>query len=413
MSSEAAWNGHSRGSAGYRRLLVALFAAGVATFAQLYSPQAVLPQISHDLKVSAASSALLVSAGTLGLAIAVIPWSAVADRFGRVRSMSIAIIAATVFGLLVPFAPTFSLLLTGRVLEGLMLGGVPALAIAYLNEELAPANAVRAAGTFIAGNTIGGLSGRLIAGPIAEVTTWRIGVMSVALLCAVASVLFVWAAPRSRGFEPVARRHNPDGGLAHRLLANLRSPRLFVLYLQAALLTGGFVAMYNYLGFRLALPPFLLPQTFISLIFVAYLAGTFSSSRGSLLAARFGRQRVMVASIVIMMVGVLLTLSGWLPVVLIGLVVATGGYFSAHAIAAGWAGREAVVGRAQSSSLYNLFFYVGSSLFGWLGGIFFGGFGWPGTVGMIMVAALVCTTLATVVLRPKPEEAATPAVRQS
>ena len=40
------WQGHPRGSAAYGRLLAALFCAGVATFAQLYSPQAVLPLIS-------------------------------------------------------------------------------------------------------------------------------------------------------------------------------------------------------------------------------------------------------------------------------------------------------------------------------------------------------------------------------
>ena len=150
------WPGHSRGSSEYRRLLAALFFGGVATFAQLYSPQAVLPMIADDLATGAARAALLVSAATVGLAIGVIPWATVADRIGRVQAMTLSITAATVLGLIVPLAPTPELLLAGRFLEGLMLGGVPAIAIAYLSEEIDPGHAARAAGSYVAGSTIGG-----------------------------------------------------------------------------------------------------------------------------------------------------------------------------------------------------------------------------------------------------------------
>ena len=219
------WIGHSHGSAEYRRLLVGIFFAGVATFAQLYSPQATLPQIAADLHVGAAEAALVVSASTIGLAIGVIPWSLVADRIGRVRAMSIAMTAATVFGLLVPFAPSFPLLLTGRLFEGAMVGGVPAIAIAYLSEEIEPRHAARAAGTYVAGTSIGGLLGRLVAGPIADLASWRIGVFTVAVLCAIAAALFIGLVPKPRGFVP---RRSPRravvSGLLGRLAANLRSP---------------------------------------------------------------------------------------------------------------------------------------------------------------------------------------------
>src|SRR6516225_4403131 len=124
------WAGHRRGSSEYRQLLTALLCAGIATFAGLYAPQGVLPQISDDLDVGAAGATLAVSACTIGLAVGVIPWSMIADRVGRVKAMSVSIIAATASGLLVPFAPTFDLLLTGRLLEGLMIAGVPAIALA-------------------------------------------------------------------------------------------------------------------------------------------------------------------------------------------------------------------------------------------------------------------------------------------
>lgn len=394
------WAGHAHGSAEYRRLLAGLFFAGVATFAQLYSPQAALPLISADLHIGAANAALVVSAATIGLAIGVIPWSVVADHIGRVRAMSIAVTAATVFGLLVPFANSFPLLLTGRLFEGAMVGGVPAIAIAYLSEEIEPRHAARAAGTYVAGTSIGGLLGRLVAGPVAELTNWRIGIFAVAVICAIAAALFIGLVPKPRGFVPrLTSGPGTGGGILSRLAVNLTSPRILALYAQGLLLMGGFVALYNYLGFRLSAPPFSLPQTLISLLFLAYLAGTWSSAQAGVLAARFGRRPVLLIAIAGMVAGVLLTLSPVLVVVLIGLLVATGGFFAGHAVASGWTGTEAITGRAQASSLYNLFYYAGSSLFGWLGGVFFVTWGWAGTAAMITVLAILAGILAALLLK--------------
>ena len=219
QSVDGDWSGHSRGSAAYGRLLAALACAGVATFAQLYSPQAVLPLIATDFRVGAASAALVISASTVGLAIGVIPWSALADRIGRVKAISVSVTVATLVGMSVPFVPSFAVLLAGRFVEGLMVGGVPAIAVAYLTEEVDPQHAARAAGTFVGGTTIGGLLGRIVSSPIAEVAGWRVGVFSVAVICGVAALGFVTLAPNPRGFTPVLRHDtNPDGNLGLSLI---------------------------------------------------------------------------------------------------------------------------------------------------------------------------------------------------
>jgi predicted MFS family arabinose efflux permease len=140
----------------------------VATFAQLYSVQGLLPQLAADFNVSAATAALSVSAATLGLAVAVIPWSAAADRFGRLPAMRTAIITAVILGLVVPLSPDFSVLLALRFAEGAALGGIPAVALAYLSEEVSPVHAAVAAGTYVSGTTVGGLAGRILAAPVGE-----------------------------------------------------------------------------------------------------------------------------------------------------------------------------------------------------------------------------------------------------
>ena len=95
-----------------------------------------------------------------------------------------------------------------------------------------------------------------------------------------------------------------------------------------------------------------------------------------------------------MAAGVALTLVPHPAVLVPALVLVTGAFFAAHSVASAWSGTAAPHGRAQSTSLYNLAYYAGSSLFGWLGGVFHESHGWPGTVLMVLalfhaVAALV------------------------
>ncbi|HJW00538.1 MAG TPA: MFS transporter [Arthrobacter sp.] len=390
-SAPKPWDGHPKGSAAYGKVLAGLAFAGVATFAQLYSTQALLPIMATDLQVTAAEAALTISLATVGLAVTVIPWSFLADRIGRVKAMAMGITAATVLGLLVPLAGSFEMLLGLRLLEGMALGGIPAIAIAYLNEEVNKAHAALAAGSYVAGTTLGGLAGRLVAGPVGELWGWRAAVFAVSLLATAAAVLFLLLVPKARGFTP-AKAAGLRGAFST-LAGHIRNPRLLALYVQAFLMMGGFVAVYNYLGFRLTGAPFGLPATLISLIFLAYLSGTVSSRWAAALTLRFGRRNVLLAGVFLMVAGLALTLTQLLAVILLGLVVFTGGFFAAHSIGAGWTGSIASSGRAQAASLYNLSYYLGSSVIGWAGGLVFQAWGWPALAATVM--GLACLTAVT------------------
>ncbi|MFM9432341.1 MFS transporter, YNFM family, putative membrane transport protein [Arthrobacter sp. MP_2.3] len=393
----AVWPGHTKGSAAYRKILAGLAFAGVATFAQLYSTQAVLPMMAVELQVSAAEAALTISLATVGLAATVLPWSFLADRIGRVRAMMWGISAATVLGLLVPLAASFPMLLGLRMLEGMALGGIPAIAIAYLNEEVNKAHAALAAGTYVAGTTLGGLAGRLVAGFVGELWGWRAATAAVSVLAAAAAVLFLLLVPPARGFTAAAA--SGFRGALRTLAGHSRNPRLLALYIQAFLLMGGFVAVYNYLGFRLAGEPFNLPATAISLIFLAYLSGTVTSRWAGGLTARFGRRTVSIAGTLLMVAGLALTLTHLLVLILLGLLLFTGGFFAAHSIGAGWTGGIATSGRAQAASLYNLAYYLGSSVIGWAGGLVFQSLGWT-ALALTVIGLAGTTAVITAVVHP-------------
>ncbi|GLK16599.1 MFS transporter [Herbiconiux flava] len=384
-----AWRGFERGERAYARIVVALFAAGFATFAQIFDAQAVLPALGRELGVPAAGAALTVSATTIGLAISVLPWASVADRIGRIAAMKISLVSATLLSLLVPLMPGFESVLVMRGLVGLALGAVPAIAVAYLAEELHGSWVGVAAGTYVAGNTIGGIAGRLVAGPLSEVVGWRSGLLAVSVLGAVAAATFFVLVPAARGFVRVREVAVP---LRTRILFQLRDPVMLALYAVGFLLMGAFSAVYNYLGFHLTGAPFLVPETLVSLLFVAYLSGTVASRVSGGLGQRIGYLRVMLGGIAVMVAGLVLLFSDSLAVVIVGLVVFTVGCFSAHPVASGLSGRWAQLGRGQSTALYQLAWLSGTAFFGWAVGVVYDGAGWSATLltvlGMCGAAAL-------------------------
>ncbi|WP_029136033.1 MFS transporter [Nakamurella lactea] len=387
--------GYRRGSAGYRSLTLALFAAGMTTFAAMYAPQAVLPQLTTAFGVDAGAATLAVSATTGLLALTIIPASVLSERFGRTPVMTVSAVSSAVLGLLIPLSPTFELLVVGRALQGVALAGVPAVAMAYLAEEVDHGAIGAAMGRYIAGTTLGGLSGRLITGLALDVMHWRWALEVAAAAALAFTVIFIRSAPASRRFTPT--RIAPRA-VARNVLGHLRNPALAGLFVLAFLLMGGFVSIYNLVGFRLLGAPFGLPQALVSLVFCFYLAGTVTSATAGRLADRFGRGRVLLVAVVITGVGLVALLSGTLAVLLIGMLLFTGGFFAAHAVASGWVGRRATEHRAEASSMYLFGYYLGSAVIGAGAGVVFAAAGWGGAVGyvggLLTFAAVIAIVLA-------------------
>jgi predicted MFS family arabinose efflux permease len=372
-------------------MLVGFGAAGIATFAQLYAPQGLLPVLARDLRIDASQAALSVSLATWGVAVSVLGWSVWSDRIGRLRAMQIAIVAAAVVGVLVAFSPNVTTLLALRFVDGLALGGLPALAMTYLHDEVDQRHTAAAAAAYISGTTVGGACGRLIAGPLAALVGWRLALGGVAVVCLVAAVVFLRLMPPARSFVPVRPSIRL---LAGNISACLADPLLVALYLQPMLIMGGFVAVYNYLGFRLEGPGFGLPAVVASLIFAAYGAGTVSARLVGRWIPRFGRPAVLAVGTVIMIAGTLITLGSSLWCVVAGLLVLTAGTFAAHATASSWVGHRARVGRSQATALYNVALYTGSASIGWLVGLAWVSSGWTATAVVVIALALVALVVA-------------------
>jgi YNFM family putative membrane transporter len=376
--------GHERGTPTYRRLGAAMWCAGLATFVLVYCVQALLPTLAAEFAVSSSVASLALSATTGTLALAIVPLSAVAESWGRTRVMTAALAASAVLGVLAPLAPTFGALVTVRALQGVALAALPALAMAHVTREVAPRWLGGAVGLLIAGNTIGGLSGRLVAGAVADVAGWRVALAVIGGLSLLCTVAFRLLLPPALAPAPPRVRLRELGGP---LGAQLADPGLRCLFGIAFLLMGAFVTVYNYLGFRLLAPPFTLPAALLGLVFLGYLAGTWASTGAGRLGDRWGRRRVLWVAVLVAVAGAWVTLPDSLPIVLAGLLVVTVGFFAAHSVASSWVGRRASMlpagSPAVASSLYLFAYYLGSSVGGALGGIAYDLGGWPAVVAYV------------------------------
>jgi len=174
---------------------------------------------------------------------------------------------------------------------------------------------------YIAGNSLGGMTGCLVAGLVADVAGWRVGIVADAGLAVVCTGAIIVLLPRSRRFQPQQLRIMP---LLAGVGAALADPALRWMYAVAALIMGTFVGVYNFLGFRLIAAPFHVAPALVALLFITYAVGSVTSPLAGRLAREHGRPAVLTGSISALRRG--LMLAAWLPAVLVGLVLLTGGF---------------------------------------------------------------------------------------
>lgn len=393
---------HWPGEPGYRRLILALFAAGVATFAALYSTQPLLGLLSRDFAVPASRAAWSVSATTLLLGAGLLVAGPLSDRWGRTGMIKGSLVLAALLGLACAVAPSWPVLLVLRGAQGLALAGAPAVALVYLREEVHALVHPRATGLYIAGTAIGGMTGRLVAGGVADLAGWRWALGAIAALGGLCAVAVVAALPASRH----GPRSGAAGGAAGRVL---RDHQLLRLYLIGGTSMGAFVAVYNVLGLRLTTGPYHLSVFAASLVFCVYPLGSAGSALAGRLAERLGRAAVVLGGGLFATAGVAVSLASPLPVVILGVAMITAGFFAVHGIASGWAasagqGRQAA---SQASAFYLLAYYLGSSVFGVLGTNLWESGRWPALA--VLAGALLLTAAATggaQILRVRPGHSA-------
>ncbi len=366
------------GSAAFWRATLALCVGSFTVFANVYITQPLLPMLAQHFELSALQAGLTFTLATLTLGLSLLIYGPLSDVLGRRAIMILTLTGAIACTAALSQVENFGQLLALRALQGFLLGGLPAVAIAYMGDEFSQKALNSAVGLYIAGNSLGGISGRLIGGFAGEQLGWSAAFEVTFIVSLVGLLIFTLLLPPSRQFT--ARPARPRQ-MAAALLGHLGNPLLL-----AACLIGGFnffifINQYSYATFMLADAPYNLPTSLLGLLFLTYLSGTFGSACCGQIANRLPLPVVMACGIVLLMLGSLVTLIGSLPAIITGFLINAFGFFIAHSSASSWVSQQATEARASASSLYLVFYYLGASSGGFYLDPFWQWAGWTGVIG--------------------------------
>lgn len=381
------------GTAEYRRASSAMSLVGFANFSLIYCVQPLLPRFVSEFGISPAQSSLALSYTTGSLAVMILVAVVFSHAFGRKGLIFTSMLLGSFLSIIASLADDWHILLVSRLLEGIMLGGVPAVAMAWLAEEIHPKDMGRAIGIYVGSTAFGAMIGRVGIGVAVEYVSWRTALGGLGMLCILATMGFALLLPPS---------HHAATGPAITLKGHialwarhLRNRDLLHMFLIGFLLTSISLTLYNYASFHLSKAPYYLSQTQISFLFLTFGLGMVSSPIAGRLADRFGRKPLLVMAFIIMASGILLTLSASIVGVLAGIAMVTTGFFIGHATASASVGALANSSKSHATSLYLLFYYTGASITGTFSGWFWQHAGWSGITALTGSIALTGLMIAS------------------
>ena len=362
-----------------RRLAIAI--NGFCTFLNLYSPQALLPELSREFGATAAQISTIMTASTLAVALTAPVTGAIADVFGRKRLITAALFAVSIPTVMLVFAPDVQSIAAWRFVQGLFLPPIFAVTIAYIGDEWPPSEVAGVAGVYVTGSSIGGFAGRMVPGALADLMGWRYAFLIFAAMTLMAAVAILFMLPRETKFV----RSEGFAASGAQMLRHLRNPRLIATYAVGFGTLFNFIATFTYVSFHLAAPPYNFSSTLLGALFVTYLGGTVVAPWTGRLIARFGRRKFVLGVIAVWIGGALLLLAPQVAVIVAGLFVCATCGMLCQTVSTGYITMIAKDGRSSAVGLYVTCFYVGGSVGAFLPGLTWAAAGWPGAVAMLIV----------------------------
>ncbi|THV62445.1 MFS transporter [Chryseobacterium candidae] len=393
-SSEKALKGSSR----FQSIKLCIFFSGLSVFAQLYLFQPMLPMAAEQFGVSVGDTSLLVSSSTIGMALGLLFFAFKADSYSRKNLMVFSLISSATLTIVSTWIPDLSLLIAIGVLKGFVVSGVSAVALAYLTEEVDALVVPAAISMYLSGNTIGGMSGRIMATLFAGEFGWRNAVLLIGIESFILGVVFWKLFPESKFFNPQKTDYYLK---VKQMKFFLTNPYMLRLYCTAALLMGVFVSAYNYLTFRLEASPFSLSHFIIAFIFLMYIFGVFGTMIVGRLSRKFPVNSILKASILSMLTGTSLLLSENIYILIFGLGLFTLSFFAAHTMASQMTALYAKRGKSSATSIYWLFYYFGSSILGSGTGYLLHAYSWTVFIAVLMISVITALLLTTFNTGPK------------
>jgi MFS transporter, YNFM family, putative membrane transport protein len=374
---------------------IAVATAGFCAFLNLYSPQALLPALAREFGVGAAEISAIMTASALAIALTAPFTGAVADVLGRKHVITAAMLAVVVPMAGAAWAPDVNALIVWRFIQGLLLPPIFAVTVAYIGDEWPPAEVPGVAGIYIAGSSLGGFCGRFIPGVLHDLIGWRGGFLALAALSLAGALILAWLLPREKSFV----RSEDLGASVRQMLRHLKNPQLLATYAIGFGVLFNFIAVFTYVSFHLAAPPYDFSSTVLGAIFVTYLVGTIIAPMTGWMVARLGRRWFILTVIAAWAAGALLMLAPPVAAIVAGLILCAACGMLCQTIATGYVTAIAKDGRSSAVGLYVTSFYVGGSMGALLPGLAWNAGGWPACIAMVVAMLAAMALIAALAYR--------------
>jgi MFS family permease len=365
----------------------------------LYATQPLLPLLATVFHASHFAVTLTITAPTAAVALAAPVAGRLGDRLGQRRVIVGSALALTTATALAATARTLPELVLWRFLQGLFTPGIFAVTIAYIHAHWPAGRSGAATSAYISGTIVGGFSGRILAGVLTTYAGWQVAFLVLATVAgAMTTAAWLWLPDERRiGGGPISARVAPSSMSP---LVHLRNPGLVATYGVGFCVLFTLVAMFTYVTFLLAAPPFYLSTAALGSLFVVYLAGAGMTALSGRWMDRMGYRRMLAASVGIGITGALLTLGHSLPAVVAGLAVCCSGVFIAQAVATSYLGVAAKHDQGVAIGLYATCYYLGGSAGGAVPAPFWNAGGWPACVALAVGVQILLLALGTLWWRP-------------
>jgi YNFM family putative membrane transporter len=380
----------------FRRLAVA--AAGFSTFLHLYAPQALLPELAREFGVSAAQISAMITSSTLAIALTAPFTGAAADVLGRKRLITTAMFAVTVPMVMAAMSTDAGTIIAWRFIQGLLLPPIFTVVLAYIGDEWPPAEVAGVAGLYVSASSLGGFSGRLVPGIVGDLAGWRYAFLAIAAIGLAGAIVVATKLPREKRFV------RSEGFLAsgRQMLRHLRNLQLMATCAVGFGVLFNFVAIFTYVSFRLAAPPYNFTPSLLGAVFFTYLVGAIATPWTGRAVMRYGRRTLMIGVISVWLVGLALLLASPLALILIGLSVCAGCGMLCQATSTGYVTANANEGRSSAIGLYVSSFYVGGSVGGVAAGALWSAAGWWAVVALSAAVVAMMGMIVIFVWSAKP-----------
>ena len=377
----------------YIRIILALALSGLAELASLFFIQPLLPVLAVEYDVPVSQVSIILSAETALLAIGLLFTGTLSDHYGRKKLIIVSLLLGGLLTMLCPLVESWAMLVALRAVIGLALSGIAAAATAYISEEVAPVVAGVVTGYFVFGNSMGGMSGRIVASQLIDHISINTIFYGFAISLILVALLVNFLLPASQNFKPTQNLNVlrvVKGAASH-----FKNKKLALAFVISFIIFGVFTSLYNYLAFFLKGEPFHISPANAGLLSFSFALSFFTAPQAGRLSAKYGSMRVLRALFVMMALGMLLTLTSNVVTFIIGAVVFTGCFFGCHSIGLSWVSKNATHARGQAVALYLFFYYMGGSVIGFVNGFVFHSMGWQGMTGFIIALLAVGAVVAT------------------